>query len=407
MLTASRSVAQLSMYQLVDGMLDEGLTFVASYLERIIKLPIIITDSIGQIHYPDIPDIPVQCNDIFINFPPNITNDDYYYQKVNRCLYYYIKCNGSGAYIIVKNVYARMLSQTVSVLSETKLAIKCYFSSYFSNQKKMNEHQKKFEWEMAKYLSRQNNADIRDIIKLSDVDLDLHKPYFVEIIELDETNRTNRTDWHLMCSFFKEYMKSTKLDVISIAWPYCLIVIVPARFKKDSEEVDPYSHSLINSIKYKEVIENRFNIATSKGIGQAHSLLDLHKSYHEARLALTLSRIMGKKHFIQRFSELGVFSFILSQDIDSLKNYCLKTLGPLIEYDNKADGDLLSTLRILLDSNFNWKHTAVTLFIHVNTLHYRVDKIEKLLNVDFSEMNTRLNLYTAIKIWDSLTINGL
>ncbi len=99
-----------------------------------------------------------------------------------------------------------------------------------------------------------------------------------------------------------------------------------------------------------------------------------------------------------------MFTHIFSQDTECLKEFCCRTLGSLIEYDKNNNGELLSTLRQLLDSSFNWKATAHSLFIHINTLYYRVNKIQELLELDLSRMDTRVNLYTAVKIWDTLNL---
>jgi DNA-binding PucR family transcriptional regulator len=67
----------------------------------------------------------------------------------------------------------------------------------------------------------------------------------------------------------------------------------------------------------------------------------------------------------------------------------------------------MPTLRMLLDNNFNTRATADNMFVHVNTVHYRIGKIEQLLDIDLSAMSTRVELYTAVKVWDTLEVNGL
>ncbi|WP_198142797.1 helix-turn-helix domain-containing protein [Syntrophomonas zehnderi] len=54
-----------------------------------------------------------------------------------------------------------------------------------------------------------------------------------------------------------------------------------------------------------------------------------------------------------------------------------------------------------------YQKNRFSLFIHINTLYYRINKIEHLLELDLSRMDTRVNLYTAIKIWDMLKCNRL
>jgi DNA-binding PucR family transcriptional regulator len=141
---------------------------------------------------------------------------------------------------------------------------------------------------------------------------------------------------------------------------------------------------------------------TSIGIGQPYPLSDLYKSYQEACLTLILLRVMGKKGFVREFSELGVFSFLFSQGLSSVKSFCLKTLGPLIEDDGNSTAVLLPTLRSLVDHGFNRSAAAKSLYVHINTLHYRLSKIEKLINADLSQPDVRANLYIAVKAWDAL-----
>lgn len=155
------------------------------------------------------------------------------------------------------------------------------------------------------------------------------------------------------------------------------------------------------------LLENKFKISASLGTGRVYALGELEKSFNEARIAIILNQLMGRCSAIQRFSDMGIYHPIFSQDKKDIHQYCSQRLGRLIEHDWKNDGELLPTLRKLLDACVNIKATADRLFIHVNTLYYRINKIEQILNVDLGKMDTRVELYTAIKVWDTLQIlNG-
>lgn len=392
-----------NIYHLLNGMLYGGLPFVASFLEKVTKRAVIITDSIGRIHYPDIPGTPVSLDELFIQLPPDLKEDEYHYADIDECLYCRIGQDRASAYIIIRNLPSGEVSQTASLCSsEIKLAIKYYFCDL----EKMRETQVAFKKELAEYLLFKSNANIRDIIKLSQRDLDIDKPYLVTITEADETE--NEIDWDLISSHTSQHLKRINLEIIPIAWTNCLLSIFPASFKNDTLEIDPEwaKQIFMNSFKFKDIIGKITGKTISIGIGKVYPLSDLHKSYTEARTAITLPRLMGEKSFVQRYSDLGAFSFVLSQDISSLKDYCDKTLGTLIEYDDKTERELLPTLRTILDNNLNWKYSADSLYIHVNTLHYRMQRIEQLLNVDLSKMYTQVNLFIAVKVWDSLKLNG-
>ncbi len=388
--------APKSVYQLVDGVLDEGLSFVASYLEKMTNRPIIITDTNGQIHYPDITGKPEEINDISIQLPMHITQNEPYYHEWEKSLYYRVGYNGSSAFIIVKKLPPELMAATVPILEEVKLAVKCYFS-------KITMGNRTFEKELADYLIYESNVNIKDIIRLSEKNLDIDRPYLVSIIEAETVDPIN---WQLISVYSREYLKRLKIDVIPIASSDCLLLIIPARFENDTLEVKAKRPGPMNNYDLKDFLEKRFNIITSHGIGQIYPLIDLHKSYAEARTALTLPRLMGQKGMVQKFSDLGIFSILFSHDAASLKSYSFNTLGKLLEYDNKTENKLLPTLRELLDNCYNFKETADKLFVHINTLYYRINKIEEILGLDLSQMLTRVNLYTAIKVWDTLDING-
>lgn len=392
------SIAVRNAYQLIDGLLEQGLDFVASYLEKSIKRPLIIVDHNGLIHYPNLPVNAAGIDNVFIQPPSNLAVNEYAYQENDKCLYFPIECNGSSVYVIVKNLPKNRLGSSLDTLHEAKLAIKCYFSSL----SKADKNKLSFEQKLAEYLLSPNPADIADIIKLSEQDLDIAVPYYVSIIEADDADLV--LDWHEIYTYSRNYLKQTRPDAIPLGCSNSLLLVIPACNFNDSLEPEL---NLPVLIKYKETLENRFKLVLSQGIGQSHTLLDLKKSYHEARIALTLTRLMGTKGFDQLFSALGVCSLIFSQEVKVLRSYCYKTLGVLMDYDKNKHGDLLVTLRQLLDNSFNWKTTADSLFIHINTLYYRINKIENLLHVDLSRMDTRVNLYTAIKIWDTLKCNRL
>ena len=57
------------------------------------------------------------------------------------------------------------------------------------------------------------------------------------------------------------------------------------------------------------------------------------------------------------------------------------------------------TLKLLLETNFNYSATAVDLFIHANTVRYRCEKIEQLLMLD---PDVRFNLYAALRVQELL-----
>lgn len=254
-----------------------------------------------------------------------------------------------------------------------------------------------FEKELAQYLFLPNDKDLESIIALSNKPLDLHAQYCTAIIEFNTDD--TQLAWKQICSFSRDYLIMSQLDVITIVWSKSLVLVLPG----PSSDTD--INILSKLLDLKKNIECRYHLSSTLGIGQAHELYEIKKSCYEARIALTLPRLMGKAVYVQQFSHLQIFSLLFSLNPSNLEIYCKNTLGKILDYDKTNKGDLLLTLRRLLDNCFSWKATANSLFVHINTLYYRINKIQDLLNIDLSKMETRVNLYLAIKIWDTLVYN--
>jgi hypothetical protein len=71
-------------------------------------------------------------------------------------------------------------------------------------------------------------------------------------------------------------------------------------------------------------------------------------------------------------------------------------LAPLVEYDVRHGSDLVQTLRVFLDASGAWQLAATELHVHVNTLRYRVGRIEDLTQRDLSTMRDRVDFFLAL-----------
>jgi sugar diacid utilization regulator len=72
-------------------------------------------------------------------------------------------------------------------------------------------------------------------------------------------------------------------------------------------------------------------------------------------------------------------------------------LSPLVDYDVRHGSDLVLTLRVFLDASGAWQQAATALHVHVNTLRYRIGRIEELTQRDLSRMRDRVDLFLALE----------
>ena len=150
--------------------------------------------------------------------------------------------------------------------------------------------------------------------------------------------------------------------------------------------------------------DERNGIVTSVGVGRPSPFSELERSFHEATQAQGLGWLMGRGGAVMRYDRLGVFALLLDGDRAALEAYCARTLGPLVESEAVGAPPLLDTLRLMLDHSFHWADVSRLLFVHVNTLRYRMDRIAELLGVDLGDAAVRADLYVALKLHDLLSI---
>ncbi len=125
-------------------------------------------------------------------------------------------------------------------------------------------------------------------------------------------------------------------------------------------------------------------------------------SYRESCLeALDVVRCIrrfGLKENVMCYDELGHYALlnsILRKDEAALR-YSQTVLGKL--YNDKDADELVSTLSTYLDKNCSYVETSRALFLHVNTVKYRIKQIQERLSVDLSTQDGRCSIWLALSI---------
>lgn len=120
-------------------------------------------------------------------------------------------------------------------------------------------------------------------------------------------------------------------------------------------------------------------------------------SYSEAKKALaTMAKGISREQVLH-YSELGIFRlFFEIENPEEIRKYSRENLGPLLEADQKNGSDLVGTLRSYLYNNCNLLRTSQALYIHRNTLIYRLNTIKGLLAKDLDDAFVRHELFNSI-----------
>lgn len=140
------------------------------------------------------------------------------------------------------------------------------------------------------------------------------------------------------------------------------------------------------------------------GIGRrAKQLIDINLSFYEAQEALRLTQTKAIKRKIYHFDDFTVHHFlkdnVSQKEMQKLFSY---TLGDLYEHDQKFQSELIGTLECWIFNQLNIAETARQLFIHRNSLLYRIDKIQRILLLDLKDSDELLKIQLALKIYHML-----
>jgi len=152
--------------------------------------------------------------------------------------------------------------------------------------------------------------------------------------------------------------------------------------------------------KYRESV---FKITYSNLI---HEAKDISKIYFQ--LSEALLHIESRNLPVHLFTEDNIKLLNLLKNIDyaHLKEYVHHMLQPLIDYEKRTSTPLVDTLHTFIDSRFNIRDTAEKLFIHYNSVRYRLEVIESLGFHVLSEKTGHFDLYFSLYLYKNFELTA-
>lgn len=126
----------------------------------------------------------------------------------------------------------------------------------------------------------------------------------------------------------------------------------------------------------------------------------IEKAYNEALSVLSIKeKFPVDVEHIYGYQNLGIYQFLdvllEKRTKDGFKNQALEKLKA---YDRKHHSELVETLDVYLNKDYNVYETASTLNIHTNTLNYRLKRISEIGEINLKDPNQKFTLYLDIKL---------
>lgn len=159
---------------------------------------------------------------------------------------------------------------------------------------------------------------------------------------------------------------------------------------------------LLNKIELirTKILEKYKRLTISVGVGRAYQgARYIKQSYEEALTAVHIGRMIKGGASTTFFEDLGPYRFLYEmKDSISMQNYCQDVLGDLLAYDKHNNTELVKTLYYYFRNNCNLRLTSESLYIHKNSVIYRMKKIEELTGLSMDKAEDRFNLQLALTV---------
>ncbi|AZQ38339.1 PucR family transcriptional regulator [Streptomyces cyaneochromogenes] len=130
-----------------------------------------------------------------------------------------------------------------------------------------------------------------------------------------------------------------------------------------------------------------------------HSAEGLRGALEEARHARRVAAARTGRVCAAGHQELASHVLLLPFVPDDVRRaFTARLLDPLREYDRRHRAELIPTLEAFLECDGSWTRCATRLHLHVNTLRYRVGRIEQLTSRDLSRLEDKLDFFLALRM---------
>lgn len=137
----------------------------------------------------------------------------------------------------------------------------------------------------------------------------------------------------------------------------------------------------------------------SAGVSAVVGAGELRGAVEEARYARRMAAVRTAPVSVLGHDELATHMLLLASVPDDVRHmFRERLLDPLRTYDQIHKADLILTLGTFLQESGSWTRTAERLHLHVNSVRYRIQRIEELTTRDLSRLEDRVDFFLALRL---------
>jgi PucR family transcriptional regulator, purine catabolism regulatory protein len=226
-------------------------------------------------------------------------------------------------------------------------------------------------------------------------------PMIAILVEFNENHLENDLFWHrteeLISTIIKKHiMKHFGQVIIGNEGSLFTILVSysPSQAKRLTALLkEDMGHSI-------EELERHFETGKFQvGVGGVYDKLEMTgKSYKDAKTALSVVKKFERKGSMLFFEDIGIHRILsMIRDTEEIRDFCDDFLSELKQYDVETGNVLVETLHMYLLCDCSIKETAERLFLHSNTVAYRIKKIKQIIKHDLDSPEFKMAYLFALE----------
>ena len=215
--------------------------------------------------------------------------------------------------------------------------------------------------------------------------IEIQKPRVVLLLEIPAGKENYAME------FLKSMFSAQSGDDVTAVDENTLIVIKQVEAKDSYAEVVEVAETTVAMMNTEAMINVRVAYGTI-----VEELKDVSKSYKEAKMALDVGKIFYAEKTVTAYSTLGIGRLIYQLPINLCEMFIEEIFGGKVP--EELDEETLTTINTFLENNLNVSETSRQLYVHRNTLLYRLEKLEKYTGLDIRIFDDALTLKIALMV---------
>ncbi len=170
------------------------------------------------------------------------------------------------------------------------------------------------------------------------------------------------------------------------------VILIKALTPDDTyDKLEQIANTIVDMMSMEAMLNVRVAYGTIVG-----ELKEVSKSYKEAKMALDVGKIFYAEKKVTAYNTLGIGRLIYQLPVNLCKIFIDEIFGENVPDD--LDEEILTTINKFFENNLNVSETSRQLFIHRNTLVYRLEKLQKSTGLDVRTFDDALTFKIALMV---------